>query len=91
MWCSSPHLGLASTYHKVFDAWPVQRQTYGYLPGHRALPISYSKCPVGNNLPDTYCSLLAMLYGREGNRRSAATLAMRQGLCLGAHQPKVGR
>jgi len=47
-------------YHWVCDAWPVRRQTYGYLPSHRAPPPigRYQFMPLGeqrymyvNNLP----------------------------------------
>ena len=45
-------------YHRVCDAWPVRRQTYGYLPSHRASPPplagNKSYCLVNmcvNNLP----------------------------------------
>ena len=41
-WCSSPFLWPLSPYrwidHWVRDAWPVRRQTYGYLPCCRASP-----------------------------------------------------
>jgi len=30
----------------VCDAWPVRRQTYGYLPGRRALPLGRYSFPV---------------------------------------------
>ena len=34
----SGHLACRWMDHKVCDAWPVQRQTYGYLPSRRASP-----------------------------------------------------
>ena len=38
--CSSPWLrSLRSIYHRLCDAWPVRRQTYGYLPNRKAMSL----------------------------------------------------
>ena len=73
------HTGLRASRwidHWVCDAWPVRRQTYGYLPSHRASP---SRRPLASTI--LYC-LVTEAHGCEWLAQSCYSAMWRPGVEL---------